>query len=344
MNIKQKIVFWTLLALLCLPQAAAWTAAKAEGPQVELYGLVTEVLDGGILLADERLGEVLLNVDTETVLEGILAETPLEKGMYVYAKYNGILTRSQPPQTHADRLGCYTLDGTVSQVLDGQVLLSGDKIFGDAVVRLGSHQPHVLAGVPITVYYNGTMAMSMPPQVSASYVVVPVITGTVKKVSEDSFSLATQDQQLYTVKVDGLTLLPSSWFEGRLEGKTVTVYHDGNIEEGGILRSLEVVDPSSIVQEPTPMPTPEPTGEEPDAPTPSPEPSRKPEPIPTPDPSLAPTVTPGPSAAPTEIPDASAEPTPTATPDSSAEPTATPEAASNEILESLPSPTPVMDS
>ena len=225
---------------------------------MELYGLVTEVLDGGILLADEQLGDVVLNVDAETVLEGILAETPLEKGMYVYAKYNGILTRSLPPQAHADRLACYTLEGTVSQVLDGQVLVSGDKIFGDAIVRLGAQHPHVLGGVPIKVYYNGTMAMSMPPQVAASYVVVPVLTGTVKKVSEDNFSLATQDQQLYTVQVDGLTLLPSSWFEGRLEGRTITVYYDGNIQKGGIVRSLAVVDPSAITQEPTLIPGVEP--------------------------------------------------------------------------------------
>lgn len=313
MNNKRRIVFWLLLALACLPQLGAWNTAKAQGPEVELYGLVTEVLDGGILLADEQLGDVVLNVDAETVLEGILAETPLEKGMYVYAKYNGILTRSLPPQAHADRLACYTLEGTVSQVLDGQVLVSGDKIFGDAIVRLGAQHPHVLGGVPIKVYYNGTMAMSMPPQVAASYVVVPVLTGTVKKVSEDNFSLATQDQQLYTVQVDGLTLLPSSWFEGRLEGRTITVYYDGNIQKGGIVRSLAVVDPSAITQEPTLIPGVEP------AETPVPEPTQK---DPTPS-------APG--------PEASQEPGPSPSP----VPTATPAAGSGEVPESLPSPTPV---
>lgn len=318
MNNKRRIVFWLLLALAFVPQANAWTTAKAQGPEVELYGLVTEVLDGGILLADERLGDVVLNVDAETVLEGILAETPLEKGMYVYAKYNGILTRSLPPQAHADRLACYILEGTVSQVLDGQVLVSGDKIFGDAIVRLGAQHPHVLGGVPIKVYYNGTMAMSMPPQVAASYVVVPVLTGTVKKVSQDGFSLATQDQRLYTVRVDGLTLLPSSWFEGRLESRTITVYYDGAIQEGGIVRSLAVVDPSAITREPTLIPGLEP------AETPVPEPAQK-DPTPT---------APG--------PEASQEPAPSPSPDSPPVPTATPAAGSGGAPESLPSPTPAV--
>lgn len=311
MNIKRWIVFTLLLALLCLPQAGAWIQAKAEGPQVELYGLITEVIEGGILLEDEQRGQVLLNVDAETVLEGILAETPLEKGMYVYAKYNGILTRSQPPQAHADRLGCYTLEGTVAQVTEVGALLTGDKLFDQAIVRLSPRMPHVLAGVPIKVYYNGTMAMSMPPQVQASYVVVPVITGTVKKISDGSFSLVSEDEKLYTVEVDGLTLLPTAWFNGSLEGKKVTVYYDGTIGEDDTLRSLEVVDPSSIIQEPTPMPTPEPTE------APAEDPAQG-------DPA---TAVPG-------TPDGQDEATPVPT-------AAPPEAASGEVLKSLPSPTPM---
>ncbi|NLV58629.1 MAG: hypothetical protein GXY67_07645 [Clostridiales bacterium] len=307
MNIKRWTVLILALALLCLPQAAFLRTAKAETAQVELYGLITEVVEGGILLADEQRGEVLLNVDAETVLEGILSETPLEKGMYVYAKYNGILTRSQPPQAHADRLGCYTLEGTVAQVTEMGAMLTGDKLFGDAIIRLSPRMPHVLAGVPIKVYYNGTMAMSMPPQVQASYVVVPVLTGTVKNVSDNGFTLVAEDETLYTVEVDGLTLLPTAWFDGSLEGKKVTVYYDGIIGEGDILRSLEVVDPSLIVQEPTPMPTPEPT-QAPEDPAPS-------------DPT-------------TDVPDNTDE-------QDGINPSAAPEAASGEVLQSLPSPTPM---
>ncbi len=300
MSMKRFLLLLLVLTLLYVPLASAGPLTKVRQPEVELHGLIDQVLDGGVLLNDIAQGPVLLNVDTETVLEGTLAQTPLTEGMYVYAKYNGILTRTQPPQTHADRLGCYTLQGTVSEVMGESLMLTGDELFGDTIVRLSQHHPHVFTGVPITVYYNGTMALSFPRQVDASYVVVPVLTGTVKQVSEDSLSLVTEDDQEYAVSVDGLTLLPSSWFEGELVGKQITVYYDGTIQGQNKLRSLEIVDPSSILQDTTPLPTPAveeatPSPEASTEPTVSPQNSLKPE-------STAATASPAPSASPSTAP------------------------------------------
>ena len=64
-------------------------------------------------MEDIELGSVLLNVDETTVMDGILAEGDIEVGQYVFVEYDGRLTRSLPPQAHADRVGCYRLTGTV---------------------------------------------------------------------------------------------------------------------------------------------------------------------------------------------------------------------------------------
>ena len=71
-----------------------------------LEGLVTEVLEQGFVMEDIELGSVLLNVDETTVMDGILAEGDIEVGQYVFVEYDGRLTRSLPPQAHADRVGC----------------------------------------------------------------------------------------------------------------------------------------------------------------------------------------------------------------------------------------------
>ncbi len=309
MSFKRLLVFSLSLAVLFVSFSPLGLSALAAKPMVEVSGLITEVMDGGILLEDLEQGTILLNIDTETVFEGNLAETSLSKGMYVFGKYNGILTRSQPAQAHADRLGCYTLTGTVAEALDGTALLTGDPVYGDALVRLGDHMPHVFGGVPITVYYNGTMALSYPPEVDASYVVVPTLTGSVKEVQESSLSLVAGDGQEYTVQVDGLTFLPSAWFDHALVGKRVTVYYDGTLTNGDTLLALEVVAPSSIVEEPATLATEAPATEVPEAlateapvDEPQGEPTLKPEPTEATQPEDEPTSDPKGSASPSPVP------------------------------------------
>ena len=166
----------SLLMALGLPLGAF---AEENEPDTLLEGLVTEVLEQGFVMEDIELGSVLLNVDETTVMDGILAEGDIEVGQYVFVEYDGRLTRSLPPQAHADRVGCYRLTGKVDLSLSMGVLLTGDPTFGDVIIRVDGSMPHLYQGMPITVYYNGVMAMSYPGQVTARHIVVPELTGVV---------------------------------------------------------------------------------------------------------------------------------------------------------------------
>lgn len=206
---------WIALLSLALAFLLPLPVFAAE-PDLELEGLVKEVTEEGFLMEDAQLGEVWLNTDETTVWDGILAESELEVGQYVLVRYDGRLTRSLPPQAHADRVGCYVLSGTVEAFYDSGVLLTGDENFGDVIVHLEDSLAHVYIGMPVTVYYDGIMMMSLPGQVGARHIVVPSLTGTVSERGGEGFTLTDAEGQAYQVLLTEETL--------------VTLAHDGEPE------------------------------------------------------------------------------------------------------------------
>ncbi len=346
---KMKKVSALLCTMMILSTAVGSAYALGIKPQetAQLSGLITEVIEGGFIMEDAQQGTVLLNVDPETVLEGVLAETPLAEGMFVFVTYSGLLTNTDPPQTHADRLGCYTLEGKVDQLLDSGVLITGDPLFGDVVVRLSEYMPHVFRGVNLKVYYDGSMAMSSPAKVTASYIVVPVVKGKVESIQDRTLTLRTSEDEKVTLDIGSHTLLPASWFNGELKGRTVTVYYQEG--EAGAPLALEIIDPAAIVLPNEPLEVPEEEQEEaqeeaqdgsepetdepdkgptptdsdaqaditpePDAPDgkptqrPAPTESAKPSPVPsvTPQPEQSPVPSPSPTQAPSPSPGPSAD-------------------------------------
>lgn len=236
MNKNLYRIICLLLAVL-LPIAAL---AQQEEPQV-LEGLVIEVLEDGFLLDDIQRGTVMLNTDETTVWDGILAETGApEKGQYVLVWYDGRLTRSIPPQAHADKVGCYTLNGSAAEFYENGVLLTGDPLFGDVLVHMDGVETHVYQGMPITVYYDGIMALSLPGQVNARYIVVPELRGAVSGVTEEGFTLTDGEGHEYTVLVndetfrtekqlvveEGIEIEPSDVIQWQ-EGDVVQVLYNG---------------------------------------------------------------------------------------------------------------------
>lgn len=206
------------MALLCLALAFLLPLPVfAAELDTELEGLVKEVTEEGFLMEDAELGEVWLNTDETTVWDGILADGKLEVGQYVLVQYDGRMTRSLPPQAHADRVGCYVLSGTVEEFYESGVLLTGDENFGDVIVHLDKSQAHVYIGMPVTVYYDGMMMMSLPGQVNARHVVVPSLSGTVSERGGEGFTLTDADGQAYQVLLTEETL--------------VTLAHDGEPDE-----------------------------------------------------------------------------------------------------------------
>lgn len=190
----------SLFAALLLAVAAPLTVL-AEDTEMSLTfeGLVTEIFDGGFLMEDKNMGLIQVNTDDNTVLDGILSIQPLEVGMYVLVDHTGMMTRSIPPQVYGMRVGCYTLNGVAGEITEEGVLLTGDPIFGEVFVQMTPTMANVFPGVPMLVYYDGVMTMSLPGKVNARYVVVPELTGVVSDKDGAGFTLTDEDGNAYRV-------------------------------------------------------------------------------------------------------------------------------------------------
>ena len=199
-----------LSVLMMIAMLAAMPfAAMAEEPEMDtlLEGLVTEIVDGGFVMEDAEQGAVMLNTSDATVFDGMLLEGELAVGQYVFVEYDGRMTFSLPPQAHADRVVCNVLTGSVSEVLEDGSILMMDDTFGETIVLLSEGMNHVYAGMPITVYYDGVMTLSLPGQANASHIVLPELTGTVSDRNEEGFTLTDADGIQYEVKFAEDTLI-----------------------------------------------------------------------------------------------------------------------------------------
>ena len=246
MKMKKNRFFALALSLLMALALPLGAFAEENEPDTLLEGLVTEVLEQGFVMEDIELGSVLLNVDETTVMDGILAEGDIEVGQYVFVEYDGRLTRSLPPQAHADRVGCYRLTGTVDLSLSMGVLLTGDPIFGDVIIRVDGSMPHLYQGMPITVYYNGVMAMSYPGQVTARHIVMPELTGTVSDRDSAGFTLTDADGNEYRV------LLSEQTFTGVLSASVedAPAVEEEAQEDATEEESTEAAEPAADSDEP----------------------------------------------------------------------------------------------
>ena len=192
-----------LLLVLALPLAAF--AQDEPEMDLELEGFVTEIVEGGFLMEDAELGEIMLNTSEATVWDGLLAEQELEAGQYVMVQFNGATTFSLPPQAHADRVGMHTLNGSVTEVHEDGLFMMEDEIHGTVAVLYDETLP-VYAGMPVTVYYDGVMTLSFPARVSARHIVLPEITGVVSNWSEESFTLTDAEGVEYEVLMNEETI------------------------------------------------------------------------------------------------------------------------------------------
>lgn len=187
-----------LAALAESPSETYLNAIEAE-PLPPYEGLVTELFEGGFLMDDINMGVIQINTDENTVWDGILSIQPIEVGMYVLVDHNGVMTRSIPPQVYGVRVGCHTLNGIAGEMTEEGVLLTGDPIFGDVFVQMSPTMATVFPGVPMTVYYDGVMTMSLPGKVNARYVLVPELTGVVSGKDGAGFTLTDEEGNSYRI-------------------------------------------------------------------------------------------------------------------------------------------------
>ena len=195
----KKLMIWLLIAALGLTGIALADGAthtdistntnlnhgndKDETVIPPLQGTIQEIIDpqydeeaeallsATLTMETEEFGLVEVHFTEQTLLEG--AED-FAVGDYIFVSYNGMMTRSLPPQVTAEKVTAYRFTGTVSQLQEDGFLLTTEEA-GDVWVRALSEQLETVEdGQEVTVYFDGVMTMSLPGQINAAWIVTPV--------------------------------------------------------------------------------------------------------------------------------------------------------------------------
>ena len=160
-----------MMMLALLKGAAAGFAQDEqaeEGAAVLLTGTILEAAEDYVLLDVAELGVVQAWTNEETVIEGVEALAP---GQVAVVLYNGMMTRSLPPQITALTIRCMAMTGTVSALEEGRFLMVTDEGMEVAVNCTLADWPVVTENARVRVYFNGAMTMSLPGQIGALLIV-----------------------------------------------------------------------------------------------------------------------------------------------------------------------------
>lgn len=206
------------------PAEGGWLEAEGAEEEMEIYmlqGAILEMDEASMLINDAAQGEVLVLIGEETVLE---TSYDLAVGDYVYVDYNGVMTRSLPPQVTAGRIVSHKLEGDVAEVYaEENALLLYTADGGEYRVNLpGDEAQTGFDAQRAIVYYDGAATLSIPPQVSAGLVVpVYAVEDLITEIGEDSMTLG-EGEGAVAVTFDP-ALLP----EALSVGDAVRVIYDG---------------------------------------------------------------------------------------------------------------------
>ena len=146
-----------LIAILSAALFAAFSLTAAPAVQADeqalfdLSGVVLEMNDKFILIEDSDGQQVQVNLFEDTMTEG----DAIVPGALIHVLYNGMMTRSLPPQVAAIRVSCFAFTGEIAEMNQHGFLL---------------HHA-CAAGSRVTVYFSGAMTMSLPGQIGAELIV-----------------------------------------------------------------------------------------------------------------------------------------------------------------------------
>ncbi|MBQ2953592.1 MAG: hypothetical protein IJE07_08560 [Clostridia bacterium] len=184
-----------LMALTTLPAFAESDAAPSPEADlltgVVLSGHVMEIADEHLLVKTPDGLHVEAFITGETLFEG----EDVQVGDFVHILYNGMMTRSLPAQITAQTVSCHKLQGVVSEMTEEGFILS----FGEDVWHINATADQldgILDGMFITVYHEGMMTMSLPPQVAASHIRGQEIVGIVTEMIEGGFLLTVDGEEI----------------------------------------------------------------------------------------------------------------------------------------------------
>lgn len=144
------------------------TEETAECPEnYFVSGFVMEIMeDGSILILTNQGEEIVIHLHEETVNE--LEE--IVPGQFIIADYNGMMTRSLPPQISADHLYAYSIDGIVTELIeneDTRAFLMETELHGVIMVRLPEDIILPTVEEHVRIHFNGVMTLSLPGQINA---------------------------------------------------------------------------------------------------------------------------------------------------------------------------------
>ena len=99
----------------------------------ELHGEIIEMTDEYVLISTPDMGDVQVNLSEDTVIEGVDA---LEIGQTAVVMYNGMMTRSLPPQVTALHIGVYAVSGVIAEVLEDRLVIVQDETGEEIILML----------------------------------------------------------------------------------------------------------------------------------------------------------------------------------------------------------------
>ena len=163
-----------LIAILSAALFAAFSLTAAPAVQADeqalfdLSGVVLEMNDKFILIEDSDGQQVQVNLFEDTMTEG----DAIVPGALIHVLYNGMMTRSLPPQVAAIRFSCFAFTGDSAEMNQNGFLLHPDE--GIDAVQVNASE-ELLEGLEpgsrVTVYFSGAMTMSLPGQIGAELIV-----------------------------------------------------------------------------------------------------------------------------------------------------------------------------
>ena len=163
-----------LIAILSAALFAALSLTAAPAVQADeqaffdLSGVVVEMNDAFILIEDENGGQVQVNLFEDTAIEG----DAIVPGALIHVLYNGMMTRSLPPQVAAMRVSCFAFTGEIAEMNQHGFLLHPDEGIDEVQVNAPDALLEGLEpGSRVTVYFSGAMTMSLPGQIGAELIV-----------------------------------------------------------------------------------------------------------------------------------------------------------------------------
>ena len=156
-------------ALFAAFSLTAAPAVQADEQEIfDLSGVVLEMNDAFILIEDSDGQQVQVNLFEDTVTEG----DAIVPGALIHVMYNGMMTRSLPPQVAAIRVSCFAFTGEIAEMNQNGFLLHPDE--GIDAVQVNASE-ELLEGLEpgsrVTVYFSGAMTMSLPGQIGAELIV-----------------------------------------------------------------------------------------------------------------------------------------------------------------------------